>query len=330
MPGTGGSKKEEAAEGNSVPLVIATNLDDVQNERLARHPSRPRIVPYSLDRPVWEIPATADVLFTFYRGWTDAPAHPPPGWPFRLRWIQIAAAGIDAFPSWFFTGPTVTSGRGVGAVAIAEYVLAAMLAHEKRFFDGIRIVEAAGWKSRMLGRLAGKTLGLVGLGAIGREVASRAAAFGMSVSAVTRSGSAMPGVTIVASVSELAARSDHLVLAAPLTRETRGIIGADVLAQAKTGLHLINVSRGAVVDQDALLSALDRGPVGAATLDVTSPEPLPADHPLYRHPRVRLTPHCAWNTDDAVDRLTAKLADNLDRFLSGAALLDVVDAARGY
>ncbi|MDQ2080529.1 NAD(P)-dependent oxidoreductase [Xanthobacteraceae bacterium Astr-EGSB] len=320
----------EAAAENAAPLVIATNLDDVQNERLARHPRGPRIVPYSLDRPAWEIPATADVVFTYYRGWAGAPSEPPPGWPFRLRWIQIAAAGIDAFPDWFFTGPPVTSGRGVGAIAIAEYALAAMLAHEKQIFDGIRVTGAAMWKPRMLGRLHGKTLGLVGLGAIGREVARRAASFGMTVLATTRSGGGQAGVTIVRSVAELAARSDHLVVAAPLTRETRGIIGAEILSQARPGLHIVNVSRGALVDQDALLVALDHGQIGAATLDVTTPEPLPEGDPLYRHPCVRLTPHSAWCTDDAVDRLTAKLFDNLDRFLAGRELLDVVDAQRGY
>ena len=321
---------EEAADENAAPLVIATNLDDLQNDRLARHPSRPRIIPYSPDRPVWEIPAEADVLFTYYRGWSDAPSGPLPGWPFRLRWIQIAAAGIDVFPPWFFSGPVVTSGRGVSAIAIAEYVLAAMLAHEKQLFDGIRVTAPGEWKSRTLGRLVGKTVGIVGLGAIGSEIGKRASAFGMKVSGVTRSGAGPSGVTIVESVTELAAKSDHLVVAAPLTRETRGIVGADVFAAAKPGLHLVNVSRGALVDQDQLLIALNRGLIGAATLDVTSPEPLPAGHALYRHSRVRLTPHSAWNTDDAVDRLSTKLLDNLDRFLSGAELLDVVDARRGY
>jgi phosphoglycerate dehydrogenase-like enzyme len=318
------------ARMGAAPLVIATNLDDVQNARLAEHPSRPRVIPYSADRPAWQIPAEADLLFTFYRGWVGAPPQPPSGWPFRLRWIQIAAAGIDAFPPWFFSGPVVTCGRGVSAVGIAEFALAAMLAHEKQFFDGIRVADAASWKPRMLGRLAGKTLGLLGLGAIGSAVARRALAFDMTILAVTRDDRREPGVMIVPSTAELVERSDHVVVALPLTRETRGIVGADVFDRAKPGLHLINVSRGALVDQDALLAALDRGRLGAATLDVTSPEPLPAGHPLYRHPRVRLTPHSSWNTDDNADRLTAKLFDNLDRFLKGESLLDVVDATRGY
>jgi phosphoglycerate dehydrogenase-like enzyme len=322
--------RDAYARASIAPLVIATNLDEVQNARLAQHRIRPHVIPYSNDRPAWQVPVEADLLFTFYRGWASAPAQPPSGWPHRLRWIQVAAAGVDVFPAWFFSGPVVTCGRGVAADSIAEYVLAAMLGHEKRFFDGVRVVDAASWKTRMLGRLSGKTLGLLGCGAIGSAVAKLSMAFGMDILAVTRGELHMPGITSVKSPADLVARSDHLVVALPLTRETRGIVDADLLRNAKPGLHIVNVSRGALVDQNALLDALDSGRIGAATLDVTTPEPLPADHPFYRHPRVRLTPHIAGNTDDSADRLTAKLFDNLDRFLAGEKLLDIVDTEHGY
>lgn len=312
------------------PLVIATNLSPAQNQRLAAHWSRPRVIPYADERSVWEIPPEADLLFTFFRGWRQAPATAPAGWPFRLRWIQVAAAGIDAFPDWFFTGPAVTCGRGVAAVPLSEYIMAAILAHEKQFFDGARVQAAADWNVRTLGRVEGRTLGLVGLGAINRAVVPRALTFGMTLLAVDRDTTAHPSIEFVGSVAELAARSDHLVVAVPLTDETRGIIGAAVLADAKPGLHLINVARGELVDQEALLAALDSGRLGAATLDVTTPEPLPAGHPLYTHPRVRLTPHSGWSSDDNDDRLATKLLGNLDRFLAGEPLLDVVDGKRGY
>jgi phosphoglycerate dehydrogenase-like enzyme len=126
------------------------------------------------------------------------------------------------------------------------------------------------------------------------------------------------------------ARSDHLVIAAPLTQETRGIFDAAVFASAKPGLHLINVARGEIIDQAALLAALDSGHVAATTLDVTAPEPLPAGHPFYAHPKVRLTPHSGWTSDENADRLTEKLLGNLDRFLAGKPLLDVVNIERGY
>jgi phosphoglycerate dehydrogenase-like enzyme len=312
------------------PLVIATNLNAIQNERIAAHWSKPRVIPYASQHPVWEVPPEADVLFTFFAGWRQAPAEAPAGWPFRLTWIQIASAGIDAFPAWVFSVPLVTSGRGVSAVALSEYVLAAILAHEKRFFDGIRVHSAAEWKMRSLGQVEGRTLGVLGLGAIGKAVVARARAFGMRILTVARSSVPEEGIETVGSVVELAARSDHLVLSVPLTRETRGIIDAEVLAAAKPGLHLINVARGELIDHDALLAALDSDRVAAATLDVTYPEPLPEGHPLYTHPKVRLTPHSGWSSDDNADRLTAKLLGNLDRFLDHEPLVDVVDSKRGY
>ena len=312
------------------PLVIATHLDRTRNGRLAAHWSRPRIIPYTDDHPVWEVPAEADLLFTFYSGWSAAPEQAPPGWPFNLRWIQAASTGVDAFPAWFFSGPVVTCGRSVNAVALSEFVLAAILAHEKCFFDGIRVNRPAGWKTKTLGCVEGKTLGLFGLGAIGKTVAWRARAFGMRLVAVNRSGRFSEGIEIVDSVTELMARSDHLAIAAPLTHETRGIFNVAVFRGAKPGLHLINVARGEIIDQAALLAALDSGHVAAATLDVTTPEPLPAGHPFYTHPRVRLTPHSGWTSDGNADRLSGKLLDNLDRFLAGRPLLDIVNAERGY
>jgi phosphoglycerate dehydrogenase-like enzyme len=311
-------------------LVIATNLNQIQNERLAAHWSRPRVIPYSDDRPAWEIPDEADLLFTFYSGWSEAPRKIPPGWPFGLRWIQVASAGVDTFPSWFFSGPVVTCARGVSAVALSEFVLAAVLAHEKRFFDGIRVIDSGEWRTRTLGCIEGKTLGLLGLGAVGKEVAQRAQAFGMRLVAINRSRRSCDGIEIVGSVKELAARSDHLVIAAPLTLETRRLLDAKVFENVKPGLHLINVARGEIIDQEALLFALNSGRVAAATLDVTVPEPLPTGHPFYIHPRVRITPHSAWTSGNNADRLADKLRRNLEYFLAGKPLLDVVDVKRGY
>ena len=176
------------------PLVIATNLNPAQNERLAEHWSRPRVMSYSDSKPVWEVPPEADLLFTFFRGWREAPEQPPEGWPFGLQWIQVAAAGIDAFPEWFFSGPVVTCGRGVSATPLSEYILGAILAHEKQFFDGIRVQRAADWEVRTLGGVEGRTLGLVGLGAINKTVVPRALAFGMRILAVDRDITSYPGV----------------------------------------------------------------------------------------------------------------------------------------
>jgi phosphoglycerate dehydrogenase-like enzyme len=120
------------------------------------------------------------------------------------------------------------------------------------------------------------------------------------------------------------------VLCAPSTPETDRVIDAGVLAAAKPGLHIVNVARGCLLDHEALLRALDQGLVGKATLDVTEPEPLPAGHPFYSHPRVRLTPHMAWYSATHHHRLTEKLLENLGRFSRGEELVDVVDPAKGY
>src|SRR5690606_11871055 len=142
-----------------------------------------------------------------------------------------------------------------------------------------------------------QTLGIAGYGAIGREVAKRAQALGMDVLALRRGGAAVApdtGVRAVASVEDLLGASDHVVLALPITPQTRHCINARSLAHAKPGLHLVNIARGALVDQPALLQALDSGRLSGATLDVTDPEPLPEGHALYHHPRVHLTPHVSW------------------------------------
>ncbi|WP_042692301.1 NAD(P)-dependent oxidoreductase, partial [Azospirillum sp. B506] len=265
-------------------------------------------------------------------GWEKAPTAPPPGWGKDLRWIQSASTGMDVYPSWLLDGaPVVTCARGVSAVAIAEYVMTAILTFEKRW-DAIRIAGPEDWRQKTLGSLSGKRLGLAGFGSIGRAVAERALAFGMAVGAVRRSGWAEPeaGVEPFDRLEALVAASDHLVLALPLTGATRGLIGADLLARARPGLHLVNVARGALVDQQALLAVIDAGRVAAATLDVTDPEPLPAGHPFYRHPAIRLTPHVSWSAPESDRRLADRILANLDAYARGEPLHDVVDARSGY
>jgi phosphoglycerate dehydrogenase-like enzyme len=154
----------------------------------------------------------------------------------------------------------------------------------------------------------------------------------MRVLAVRRSTgpTEVPGVVQVNGILELVSQADHLVLAAPLTPATRHVIDRNVLTHARPGLHIVNVARGALIDDDALLDALDAGLVARATLDVTEPEPLPAGHRYYQHPRVRLSPHASVHTPRTPERFAAKFAENLARFLAGATLLDRVDFGRGY
>lgn len=312
--------------------VIVNQLGAEVRAAIADHWSRPQIIDHPTDRPPWELPGDADVLLTRpFAGWDKAPTLKPAGWPFGLRWIQTASTGVDFFPSWLLDGPVVTTGRGISAIPIAEYVLAAVLAFEKRL-DKVRPLGPAEWGRGSLGSLSGKMIGIAGFGSIGRAVAERASAFGMTVSVLRRSAwhGGEPGIQPVTSIESLIETVDHLVLALPATSKTVHLINADVLARAKRSLHLINVARGRIVDQAALLRALDAGQLAGATLDVTDPEPPPDGDPIYTHPRIVLTPHISWTGGDNGRRLADKAAANLDAYVRAAPLSDIFDKNLEY
>jgi len=320
-------------------LVVLNQLGDEACALIASAAGRTVQVIDAPQALPWTLAGEADVLFTAPRnGWSTAPAQSPPGWPGRLQWVHLASAGIDYFPAWLFEVPLVTCSRGVAATPIAEYVLAALLDQEKSW-AALRVTSAAQWRQTFkqvsaapLGLLQGRALGLVGYGAIGQAIARRAQAFGMQVAALRRSaaGLAGDGVRQAASLHELLAGSDHLVLALPLTPKTRHLINAETLAYARPGLHLVNIARGALIDQAALLQALDSGRIGRATLDVTDPEPLPDGHRLYSHSRVRLTPHISWSAGDVAALTAGRFVDNLTRYMAGQPLPDRVELSRGY
>jgi phosphoglycerate dehydrogenase-like enzyme len=310
--------------------AIASQLDDAFNALLRE--ALPEVEVLSLPRGVpTDLPARVDVLLAAPDANLRRAVEPPPGWPYRLRWVQLASSGVDFYPPWLFADLPITSARGTTADTIAEFALAAMFAAAKEL-PGIWIDSAAHWQRRDLPMLAGSTLGLFGFGSIAQSLARKALALGMEVIALRRSAQPLeiPGVAAVADIRELFARADHLVLAAPATEQTRQVVNRQVLAAAKPGLHLINVARGALIDQRALLEALDAGHIGLASLDVTDPEPLPAGHPLYHHPRVRLSPHTSASSAQVYRNLAALVADNHARLLAGQPLVNRVDLQRGY
>jgi phosphoglycerate dehydrogenase-like enzyme len=180
--------------------------------------------------------------------------------------------------------------------------------------------------------LAGQTLGLVGLGGIGSAVARRALAFDMDVRALRRTDapSPVPGVQVVTSIEALVADAHHVVLAAPGTDRTRPLLDAGAFTAMRDGVHVVNIARGTLVDQDALREALDAGKVARASLDTMDPEPLPDGHWMYTHPRVFLTPHSSWASRALLEAPLAIFCDNLARFLAGEPLEHVVDVAEGY
>ncbi len=249
-----------------------------------------------------------------------------------VAWMHLPGTGIDSWPRELLTGPTVTCSRGVSAIPIAEFALAAMLAFEKRM-PGVWLDEPPEhWNLDRLGELAGKTLGLVGLGGIGTAVARRALAFDMRVRALRRTGaaSAVPGVEIATDLGDLLATADHLVLAAPATSRTRHLLDADAFALVKPGVHVVNIARGTLVDQDALRAALDDGRVAMASLDTVDPEPLPAGHWLYSHPKVRVSAHVSWSSPRAFARIIDAFVANLARYVAGEPLEGLIDPDEGY
>lgn len=313
-------------------LVVASQLNEAFNTDFAQYLPDIDIVGVPAGPPA-ALPREAEVLIAapFRKAGGSLPAAPPPGWPFNVKWVQLVSVGIDFYPDWLFQGPTVTSARGASAVALAEFALASIFAEAKRLPD-IWIDRFEQWAPVTLSLVAGKTLGLVGFGSIGQALAPRAQALGLNVLALRRSEQPIgdPSVEQLRDIGELFARSDYVVLAAPATPETVGLVGREALARAKPGLHLINIARGALIDDAALLEALDEGRVARASLDVTHPEPLPFNHRYYSHPKVRLSPHTSVHTPDTRRNLAAQFAANLERFRAGAPLADLVDTARGY
>ena len=270
--------------------------------------------------------ATADVLFG---GWgpnaVDAAGR-------GVQWVQLSGTGFNNTPAEILAVPTVTCARGASAIPISEYVLGTMLAFGRGFPQHWLGEVPKHWNFQRMTTLAGQTLGIVGIGGIGARIARLALAFDMRVIAMRRTDSPSPvaGVEITTEFDELLAMADHLVLAAPGTARTERLIDADALAKVKPGVHLVNIARGSLVDQDALRIALDDGRVARASLDVCEPEPLPEGHWLYGHPQVFLTPHSSWSSQAFFDSAIDIFCANLRRYLDGEPLEHLIDRAEGY
>ncbi len=257
----------------------------------------------------------------------------------RLRWVQSGGAGVEEFltPEFVASPVVLTNAAGVYAVPIADHVMAFLLHFSRRFGDLLRKQmrrEWAEWGEFAADELAGKTLGIVGLGAIGAEVARRARAFGMRVIA-TRRRPDLPAehadeVRGPDGLPWLLAESDFVALCSALTPETRALIGAEELGLMKPTSYLINIGRGGLVDEAALVRALEEGAVAGAGLDVFEKEPLPADSPLWDMPNVMITPHDSGSSPRSGERLMDLFCENLRRYIAGEPLLNVVDKARGY
>ena len=274
----------------------------------------------------------ADAFFGGYLGWDDIVRWLDAG---GVKWVQLSGTGVDKVPATVFEhGRIVTCARGASAVPISEWVLAAILAWAKRMPATFLDEPPKYWNfpDPPLDRVEGSTLALVGLGGIGTAIAERALAFGMHVRAMRRTHQPSPvaGVEVVRSLDALLQDADHVVLAAPATARTHHLIDQRAFALMKPGVHIVNIARGALIDQDALRAALEDGVVAQATLDTVDPEPLPAGHWLYAHPKVRLAAHISWYTPQLQESAVDILVDNIGHYLAGEPLEHVVDAAEGY
>ncbi|MCY3851547.1 MAG: hypothetical protein OXF75_12250 [Acidimicrobiaceae bacterium] len=272
-----------------------------------------------------------DVIFTHTRGAPNLGAIIDCG----ATWIHVMGVGIDDFPIELIRSDQIlTCARGSTATPISEFALAAMLAHAKALPDiWINAVPANGWHTGpRMGALNGHTVVVVGVGGIGAEVARLSLAFGMRVIGVRRRPLPTPhaGMEITTDLSEVIGDAHHLVLAAPATSETAALIDHDILARVAPGLHIVNIARGALIDQDALREALDDGRVARASLDAVVPEPLPDGHWLFSHPSVRLSPHISWAAPRSGNSMFDTFVANYHRFTAGEPLEGIVDLDLGY
>jgi phosphoglycerate dehydrogenase-like enzyme len=241
-----------------------------------------------------------------------------------LRWLQVSNAGVDhpVFAQIAARGVTLTTSHVTG-VPIAEYVIRAVLDHFQRAGEWRASIAEGRWEVHEFREVAGTTWLVVGLGAIGSAVAARARALGATVLGVRRNPTGDEPVDELVDLSA-AGRADVVVLAVPATAATRGMVDDAFLAGMRRGSVLVNVGRGALVDEEALLRALDGGTPEAALLDVTTVEPPPADSPLWTHPRVTLTPHSSALGSGRHARAAGSFLDNLEAHLAGAPLAHVV------
>jgi len=259
----------------------------------------------------------------------------------RLKWVQSPAVGVGRlmYPELLASAVILTSARGIRARSMAEHVIGVTIALARVLPATIRAQAAHRWAQEELETatrtLCGQRMGIVGLGAIGREVVKIAAPFGFRVTAIRRrTGEAVPdGVDAVWTpdrLPDLLAQSDVVVLAAPRTPATSRLIGRAQIEQMKPGALLVNVARGKLVDDDALIDALRDGRLGGAALDVFSEEPLDPSSPYWDLPNVIVTPHTSGAMQDYWTPLVELFADNLRRFEKGEPLLNVVDKVAGY
>jgi phosphoglycerate dehydrogenase-like enzyme len=262
----------------------------------------------------------------------------------RLMWVHSATAGVERVltPMALERGLAITNARGVFSDPIAEYVLMMILAVSRRMPMLLELQRERTWQPLEGREMADVTVGIVGLGSIGRRVAELALDMGARVVATRRNPdmagpdgapdelTALIDMLPPDGLPQLMSESDFVVLALPLTPETADLINSDSLAGAKAGSWIINIARGGLVDERALVRAVREGRIGGAVLDAFREEPLPADSELYTTPNIIVTPHTSWSSGRVLDRSIDLFCSNLERFRRGEPLANLVDPNAGY
>lgn len=257
----------------------------------------------------------------------------------HVQWVHSRAAGLDnmLFPELIESPVPLTNGTGVFSQSLGEFVLGAILYFAKDFRRMIRNQIAGVWEQFDIQEVAGQTVGIVGYGDIGRAVATRVCPLGMQVLAVKRHGPPLynpdPLVARIYSPKdrlEMISRCDYIVVSAPLTAETRGMIGEDEFAAMKPEAVVINVGRGPTINEAAMVRALTEMRIKGAALDVFDTEPLPDGHPFYKLENVLLSPHSADHTSDWMEQAMQFFIQQFERFRKGETLLNIVDKKLGY
>ncbi|HXV94479.1 MAG TPA: D-2-hydroxyacid dehydrogenase [Pseudonocardia sp.] len=301
--------------GDDRPPGLADRVGDAEL-RFATGPDLPEVLPGTEVLLVWDF--TSDAVRD---AWAAADA---------LRWVHTASAGVDrlVFPGMQDAPVTLTNSRGVFDAPMAEYVLGLVLAFAKDL-PGTLAAQARGqWYHRETETIAGRCAVVVGSGPIGRAIANLLGAVGMRVELVGRR--ATGGAHGFEALPDLLPRADHLVLAAPLTDATRGMLDAAALARMRPTARVINVGRGGLVVEDDLVEALRAGRIAGAALDVFAVEPLPRSSPLWGMPNVIVSPHMSGDAVGWREALVELFAANLDRYRAGEPLHNTVDKELGY
>jgi phosphoglycerate dehydrogenase-like enzyme len=307
-----------------VPRVL---LDDL-NALMEGIPAR--LVPYDEDSALPPEVSEAEAVFRTIAGTAYARiiAEGP-----NIRWLHTASAGVDhvLVPAVFAkTGLIVTDSGEAFPPSLSEFVLAWMLTLTHRVPDFLALQQERRWQWTVHGELSGQTVGVIGLGPIGRGIATRCRMLGMTALGHRRSDTPCPEVDALVALETLLSRSDWVVLACALTPETRGLLGERELSLLKPTARLINVARGPIVNEEALTEVLQAGRIGGAVLDVFDTEPLPAENPLWGLPNVYITCHSSGWTEGLRRRQRETFIANLRRFIQGEPLQGIVDIERGY